>query len=121
SRGELNKKLMDLAEENGAEIFFNQKCETIDWKNNKIIFESTHDSQLTTHDFKLVFGADGEYSSSRLQNMLSHDHFDYQQFYIDFGYKELLIPAGANGNFLMDKNALHIWPRGNYMLIALPN
>ena len=53
--------------------------------------------------------------------MLNHDHFDYQQFYIDFGYKELQILPGQSGEFLMEKNALHIWPRGNYMLIALPN
>jgi kynurenine 3-monooxygenase len=52
---------------------------------------------------------------------LQHDQFQYSQYYIDFGYKELNIPAGENGNFRMEKNALHIWPRGNYMLIALPN
>src|SRR3954470_3619539 len=53
--------------------------------------------------------------------MLQHDRFQYTQFYIDFGYKELNIPAGSDGSFRMEKNALHIWPRGNYMLIALPN
>ena len=53
--------------------------------------------------------------------MLQHDSFQYQQYYIDFGYKELTIPPGENGGFRMEKNALHIWPRGNYMLIALPN
>lgn len=121
SRGELNKKLMDLAEKNGSEIFFNEKCETINWKKDTISFQNTHHSQLTTHNFQLLFGADGAYSAARLQHMLNHDHFDYQQFYIDFGYKELHIPAESNGEFLMEKNALHIWPRGNYMLIALPN
>ena len=131
SRGDLNKKLMDLAEKNGVEIFFNEKCDTIDWKNNKVSFENTIDypasakatagRRLTTIDFQLLFGADGAYSAARLEYMLNHDHFDYQQFYIDFGYKELHIPAGQRGEFLMEKNALHIWPRGNYMLIALPN
>jgi kynurenine 3-monooxygenase len=121
SRGELNKKLMDLAEKSGVEIFFNEKCETIDWKSNKVTFENTIDYRLSTIDFQLLFGADGAYSAARLQHMLNHEHFDYQQFYIDFGYKELHIPAGKNGEFLMEKNALHIWPRGNYMLIALPN
>ncbi|NJO24698.1 MAG: hypothetical protein HC867_01300 [Bacteroidia bacterium] len=68
-----------------------------------------------------MFGADGAYSAARLQHQLQHDRFDYQQFYIDFGYKELTIPPGENRSFLMEKNALHIWPRGNFMLIALPN
>jgi len=121
SRAGLNKKLMDLAEQQGVEIFFNQKCISIDWKENKITFENSIDSGLTTPDSELIFGADGAYSATRLQHMLRHDRFDYQQFYIDFGYKELHIPAGANGSFSMEKNALHIWPRGNYMLIALPN
>ncbi|MES2850263.1 MAG: FAD-dependent monooxygenase, partial [Bacteroidota bacterium] len=71
--------------------------------------------------FDLLFGSDGAYSAARLTHQLQHDKFQYQQYYIDFGYKELNIPAGSNGEFLMGKNALHIWPRGNYMLIALPN
>src|SRR5207249_2077831 len=64
---------------------------------------------------------DGAYSAARLQHMLNHDRFEYNQSYIDFGYKELHIPADIHGGFRMEKNALHIWPRGNYMLIALPN
>ncbi len=121
SRGELNKVLMTIAEENGAEIFFSEKCTTIDWKKNEITFESTHSEESETSNFDLLFGADGAYSAARLQHQLQHDRFEYHQFYIDFGYKELNIPAGPNGEFLMEKNALHIWPRGNYMLIALPN
>ena len=120
SRGELNKKLMDLAEQYGTEIYFNHKCEFIDWKTNTITFELS-DSRLTTHKSTLVFGADGAYSAARLQHHLQHDRFQYNQYYIDFGYKELNIPAGKDGSFRMEKNALHIWPRGNYMLIALPN
>ena len=127
SRAELNKKLMDLAEHYGAEIFFNHKCESIDWKTNRIVFE-TPDSRFTAHDSRpiihhssLIFGADGAYSAARLQHQLQHDRFQYNQYYIDYGYKELNIPEGVNGKFQMEKNALHIWPRGNYMLIALPN
>lgn len=120
SRGALNMKLMDLAERQGVEIFFNQKCSAIDWKNNKISFESTIDSRLTTIDSELIFGADGAFSAARLQHQLHHDRFDYRQFYIDCGYKELTIPP-KNGAFAMQVNALHIWPRKDYMLIALPN
>src|SRR5688572_28336455 len=120
-RAELNKKLMDLTEKQGADIFFNSSCKSIDWKNHTATFESTHNSRLLTPNFDLLFGADGAYSAVRLQHMLQHEQFDYQQFYIDFGYKELNIPAGEKESFRMEKNALHIWPRGNYMLIALPN
>ena len=120
SRGELNKKLMDLAEHQGTEIFFNHKCDFIDWQTNTLTFELP-DSNRETSNFKLLFGADGAYSAARLQHHLQHDRFQYSQYYIDFGYKELNIPSGEEGSFRMEKNALHIWPRGNYMLIALPN
>ena len=121
SRGELNKKLMDLAEQNGGEIIFNEMCKSIDWQKDEIIFENTLNHKPQTTNYKLVFGSDGAFSAARLTHHLQHDRFQYQQYYIDFGYKELNVPAGENGSFLMEKNALHIWPRGNYMLIALPN
>jgi kynurenine 3-monooxygenase len=120
SRGELNKQLMSLAESYGANLYFNHKCELINWKTNTITFELP-DSRLTTDDSQLIFGADGAYSAARLQHQLQHDRFQYWQYYIDFGYKELNIPPGKDEGFQMEKNALHIWPRGNYMLIALPN
>ncbi len=119
SRGELNKKLMDLAENNGVEIFFNHKCESIDWKKREVTFENNF--QLSIVNFQLLFGSDGAYSAARLNHQLQHDRFQYQQYYINYGYKELLIPPTAANDFAMEKNALHIWPRGNYMLIALPN
>lgn len=121
SRGDLNKKLMDLAEANGAQIFFNEKCEHINWQNKAVTFSNTANHQHSTINYELLFGSDGAYSAARLNHQLQHDRFQYQQHFIDFGYKELLIPPAAGGNFAMEKNALHIWPRGNYMLIALPN
>lgn len=121
SRGELNKKLMDLAEQHGAEIIFNEMCTGINWQKDEIHFQNTLNSQQSTVNYQLVFGSDGAYSAARLTHHLQYDRFQYQQYYIDFGYKELNIPAGENGNFQLEKNALHIWPRGNYMLIALPN
>lgn len=116
SRGELNKKLMDLAERNGIDIYFNAKCNTIDWAKNEVHFE---DGSKASAD--IIFGSDGAYSAARLQHMVQHDKFEYQQHYIDCGYKELTIPAGEGGSFLLEKHALHIWPRRDYMLIALPN
>lgn len=120
SRAELNKKLMDLAEANGVNIHFNHKCLSIDWKKKELHFEMG-DNETTSINADLIFGSDGAYSAARLTHQLQHDRFQYNQHYIDFGYKELTIPAGAGGAFQMEKNALHIWPRGNYMLIALPN
>ena len=121
SRGELNCKLMDLAEEKGVEIIFNQKCENIDWNKNKIHLENIANHEQLTINYELCFGSDGAFSAARLTHQLQHDRFQYNQYYIDFGYKELTIPGGENRSFLLEKNALHIWPRGNYMMIALPN
>jgi kynurenine 3-monooxygenase len=112
---------MDLAEENGVQIMFNEKCNSIDWKDNKIDFEKTDSPQSEKVKADLLFGSDGAYSAARLAHQLQHDRFQYSQYFIDFGYKELNIPAGENGAFMLEKNALHIWPRGNYMMIALPN
>jgi len=120
SRGTLNMKLMDLAEQHGVEIYYNQKCSAIDWKKQLIDFEISNLEFQTTR-FDLLFGADGAFSAARLHHQLQHEKFDYQQYYIDCGYKELTIPPTANGDFAMEVNALHIWPRKDYMLIALPN
>ena len=119
SRGELNKKLMDLAEQHGVEILFHHHCTAIDWSKNEISFQVN--TEVVTESFEEMFAADGAYSAARLQHMLNHSMFQYQQFYIDCGYKELSFPAGQDGAFLLDKNALHIWPRKDYMLIALAN
>lgn len=121
SRGELNARLMDLAEENGVDIFFNRRCTNIEWDRNLIHFTSEQEARQDAVDADLIFGADGAYSAARLTHQLQHDRFQYQQYYIDFGYKELAIPPGTKGEFQLEQNALHIWPRGNYMLIALPN
>lgn len=111
SRGELNKKLMDLAEQAGAVIHFNERCEKIDWKTKTISFENTQSGNKQQCGFELLFGSDGAFSAARLSYQLQQDRFQYQQHYIDFGYKELSIPAGPNGSWQMKKEALHIWPR----------
>ena len=121
SRGELNKQLMTIAEEHGVNIYFNEKCKTLDWNNDKIEFENTAGKQLPSSKADILFGADGAFSAARLQHQLQHDKFDYHQYYIDCGYKELSIPPNEEGEFALEPNALHIWPRKDYMLIALPN
>ena len=119
SRATLNMKLMDLAEQHGVNISFGHKCNAIDWKTNTISFE--HNEKIFTRKFDLLFGSDGAFSAARLQHQLQHDRFDYQQSYINCGYKELTILPTSSGDFAMEVNALHIWPRKDYMLIALPN
>lgn len=74
-------------------------------------FENTSGKQVPSSNADIVFGADGAFSVARLQHQLRHDKFDYQQYYIDCGYKELTIPPTADGEFAMEVNALHIWPR----------
>lgn len=119
SRGELNKKLMDLAENNGAKIYFNQRCSKVDTHTNTIFLQEEDDSTKEVQ-CDLLFGADGAFSSLRTA-MSFNDRTNFSQFYIEAGYKELNIPAGPGGEWLIEKNALHIWPRHNYMMIALPN
>ena len=70
--------------------------------------------------YDAIVGADGAFSAVR-HAMQFTDRFDFSQDYIDHGYKELQIPAGNAGTFKLEKNALHIWPRESFMLIALPN
>ncbi len=120
SRATLNMELMDLAEEQGVKIQFHSKCAAIDWTKNTAGFELSNLEYLTTK-FELLFASDGAFSAARLQHQLQHEKFNYQQYYIDCGYKELTIPPTAAGDFAMEVNALHIWPRKDYMLIALPN
>ncbi|MCI0750292.1 MAG: FAD-dependent monooxygenase, partial [Flammeovirgaceae bacterium] len=119
SRSGLNIVLMNEAERLGVELLFDQKIERVDLLNTVL---TTVDSRQSTMDraFDLIIGADGAFSAVRDALRIT-DRFDYQQFYIEHGYKELTIPAGANQSFQLEKNALHIWPRASFMLIALPN
>jgi kynurenine 3-monooxygenase len=121
SRGVLNAEMMTKAEEHGVTILFNEKCIAVDLKNRSAWFENQEDNSSISVETDLIFGADGAFSVSRLHMQLNSDRFEYSQSYLDHGYKELLIPAGHNNSFLLEKNALHIWPRGGFMLIALPN
>ena len=122
SRGDINMKLMDLAEQQpNVKIHFEERCTSIDRNNLEAAFENESSKTITKIKSNLLFGADGAFAASRLNMQLTSDRFEYNQHYIDAGYKELIIPPGENGKFMMEKNALHIWPRGSFMMIALPN
>jgi len=121
SRATLNMKLMDLAEENGVSIYFDHRFDHYDFEENIITLRKEWEPDPVTYKADLIFGADGAFSGARLQQQLTQPRFDYHQYYIDCGYKELTIPPTPAGDFAMEVNALHIWPRKDYMLIALPN
>lgn len=118
SRGGLNALLMDEAEAQGANIHFGYGLKSIDFDKNHMIFE--HDEKEVAVTSDIILGTDGAFSVTRRQ-MQAQDRFNYSQYFLPHGYKELTIPPGSESKFQIEKYALHIWPRGNYMLIALPN
>jgi kynurenine 3-monooxygenase len=119
SRSSLNVVLMNAAEAAGAKLHFNQRVMQIDTEKTSIRAASQL-NEISEYTFDLIIGADGAFSTVR-QSLQTCDRFDFSQSYIDHGYKELHIPAGAAGEFQLEENTLHIWPRQRYMMIALPN
>ncbi len=122
SRAGINCKMMDIAEKYGdAEIYYNEKCTGADLENGIVYLENTQTGEKSEVKSDVVFAADGAFSAVRYNAMQKTDRFQYSQNYIEDGYRELLLPANEDGSYKMDKNALHIWPRGRFMLIALAN
>ena len=120
SRGVLNRKMIDLAEAAGVEFRFEEKVWDVDLSEAKLFTGESEKGEWKEYDFDLIFGADGAFSRVR-HKMQRQARFNYSQHFIDVGYKELRIPANADGSHKLDKNSFHIWPRGKFMLIAMPN
>lgn len=120
SRAALNIALMNAAEEQGVTIHFNHRCTGYDASVDELHLRNEESGEDVTRTTEVVIGCDGSASAIRTE-MLKLNRFNFSQQYLNYGYKELTIPSGPDGNHLLEKNALHIWPRGNYMLIALPN
>lgn len=124
SRGGLNGVLMDHAEAHeNVEILFQQRAVDVDVDAPAVLVEDAQTGERRRVEADLVFGADGAFSAVRLALMM-RPRFNYSQTYEAHGYKELTIPPAAgegDQRFRIEKNALHIWPRGGFMLIALPN
>ncbi len=120
SRGVLNKKMIDLAEEAGSIFRFNEKVWDVDLPGARLFTGESEKSEWKEYSFDIIFGCDGAFSRIR-HKMQRSSRFDYSQDFIDVGYKELTILPDTDGNHKMDKNSFHIWPRGNFMLIAMPN
>lgn len=118
SRSGLNVALMNEAEKYpGVRFQFNKRCTDYDCRTGKAVF-----SDGSAADADTVIAADGAGSTVR-KAMLDGgvERFDFSQEWLEHGYKELHIPPGDHGEFLLEKNALHIWPRHQFMMIALPN
>jgi len=120
SRAELNMQLMSAAEQQGVEIHFNQKCTGMDFESGELKLHDEVTNQDSVTQREIVIGTDGSASAIRNDMARALDG-NFTKDDLEHGYKELTLPAGRNGQFLLEKNALHIWPRQSYMLIALPN
>ena len=120
-RKDLNTTLLQLAEEAGATVHFHRRLHTVDFDAGYARFIDDRDDQ--PHDIHFntpLIGADGAGSALRAAMNRKLPLGERIEF-LDHSYKELEIPPAADGSFQIEANALHIWPRGNYMCIALPN
>jgi kynurenine 3-monooxygenase len=122
SRGKVNATMMDIAEKYGnATIHYNHECRRVDLKKGVVYLTNSLSGEQFDVTADLVFAADGAYSAVRYNSMQKMDRFNYSQSFISDGYREILLPANEDGSYKMDKSALHIWPRGRFMMIALAN
>jgi kynurenine 3-monooxygenase len=118
SRDDLNATLLDAVDQRTVATFFEHRLVDIELRASTAVFECEGTSVRAPFD--VMVGADGAYSAVR-NRMQRTDRFTYEQNYLEHGYKELTIPARADGTYAMEPHALHIWPRGSHMMIALPN
>ena len=123
SRGNLNAILLDAAEKHeNVQMHFNKKCESVDIENAIAHFKDYETKEDFSVNATVIFGGDGAGSSLRKSYVSERNFlFSYSQDYLNHGYKELEIPADKKGEHQISKEHLHIWPRGDFMLIALPN
>jgi kynurenine 3-monooxygenase len=119
-RGRLNISLLDAAEAAGATLHFNQRVDAVELGTNTITLVDDRTGARHPHPFAVLLGADG--AGSGVRHALQAAGVLHERFApLGHGYKELEIPPAPGGGFALEPNALHIWPRGRYMCIALPN
>jgi kynurenine 3-monooxygenase len=120
-RNDLNEALMNYADSYpNVKFNFNARCVKIDKSKRIILFENEITKELFSVPSNLTIGADGTFSTVR-QQMHRGERANYQQDFMGHGYKELYIPPGPDGLYQLDHQALHIWPRGQRMFLAMPN
>lgn len=122
SRGEINATMMSIAEELAdIKIHFNHECIGVDLENGITQYIDNTTGEKLKDQADVVFATDGAFSAVRYHGMQRKDKFQYSQHYIPDGYREILLPANEDGTHKLSNETLHIWPRGRFMLIALPN
>ncbi len=121
SRGGLNRSLIEHAsKQKGIDFHFNQKCIGINLETKIAVFENHENGEETNVSYSILAGSDGAFSQIR-KTLQEEKAFRISIEKLPQGYKELHLPAGQGNRHLLEKNALHIWPRAQFMLIALPN
>lgn len=121
SRGGLNVAMLDLADaQPNVTIHFEKHCLGVDLQTNELAFQDQEGEERVQVPAERILACDGAFSMVR-NSMQKTDRYEYSQSYLEYGYKELTIAAAPGGGWVFEKHALHIWPRGQYMMIALPN
>ena len=119
-RATLNATVIEAAQRySNVRVHFNHKCTDVDIGSAVAHLETANCPVTARGD--AVLGVDGAFSAVRQSMQMEIANFQYDESYLAHGYKELTIPPGADGSWRMEKNALHIWPRKSFMMIALPN
>ena len=119
-RAALNTTVIEAAQRYpNVRVYFNHKCTRVDLDDAVAHLETQSGEIMARGD--AVIGVDGAFSAVRQSMQLKIGNFQYDESYLAHGYKELTIPPGPDGSWRMEKNALHIWPRKSFMMIALPN
>lgn len=121
SRSGLNELMMTAAESSQlVDLKFEQDVQSIDFENKQITLQDLSDDRNHTAKYEVLLGTDGAGSRVRRALLAAVGGNDHSEL-LDHDYKELTIPSSSDGSHLIDRESLHIWPRGGYMLIALPN
>src|SRR4030095_12660910 len=118
-RASLNTTVIEAAQRSNVRVHFNHKCTDVDVAEPVCHLESDTGKLSARGD--AVIGVDGAFSAVRASMQRKIDNFQYDESYLAHGYKELTIPPASDGSWQIEKNALHIWPRKSFMMIALPN
>jgi kynurenine 3-monooxygenase len=131
-RAALNTTVIEAAQRHpNVRVHFNHKCTGVDLDSATAHLETSpvaagvspanSENQIISAQGDAVIGVDGAFSAVRQSMQMQINRFEYDESYLAHGYKELTIPPGPDGSWQMEKNALHIWPRKSFMMIALPN
>lgn len=121
-RQDMNEVLLECAGElPNIHLELGMQCTDVDKQSGRLsVYDVKNPFHTKTVESDFVIGADGAFSTVREQMQIG-ERADFRKDFLDWGYREIIFPAGKNGSYQMPPNAIHIWPRGKFMLFALPN